>query len=219
MSTVRKELVWCIKKKLFRLSSSHIYQVARDIASNSQDKDQPSLNDEESCIEYVISYMQSDTLLGLEDEGVGQLMMLNDLLSRVIETCASVDLSVDALSDVRTHVTPSHSPSTTIPGHASQPHSHSNNTAIQPMSHSNIHVNTNIQSAEELRKVYEELGEKLRQCESTVTPPAATYNHQVESVLHPTSERLVALKDISYLQRREFKVHGDQIEDQSSDIT
>ena len=30
---------------------------------------------------------------------------------------------------------------------------------------------------------------------------------------------MVSLKHLSYLQRREFKVHGGQIRDQSSDIT
>ncbi|KAK0148946.1 hypothetical protein N1851_010630 [Merluccius polli] len=32
------------------------------------------------------------------------------------------------------------------------------------------------------------------------------------------SERPVVLKDLSYLQRRDFKVHGGQVGDQNSDL-
>ncbi|CAM4733134.1 unnamed protein product [Leuciscus chuanchicus] len=79
MSATRKELVWSIKKQLFRLSSNDIYQVAKDIAINSQHEEELNPNDEEGCMEYVISYMQSDTLLGLEDEGMGQFQPPADL--------------------------------------------------------------------------------------------------------------------------------------------
>lgn len=115
MSATRKELVWGIKKQLFRLSSNDIYQVAKDIAINSQHEEELNANDEEGCMEYVVSYMQSDTLLGLEDEGMGQLLVLNDLIGRVINADGPVNFPVGTLSDGRTHVTPSQSPTTTIP--------------------------------------------------------------------------------------------------------
>lgn len=71
--------------------------------------------------------------------------------------------------------------------------------------------------------LYEELGKKLRQCEATATSPAPTHSHQGGSVLYPpsqnTPERVVSLKDLPYLQRREFKVHGGQIGDQSSEAS
>jgi len=66
-------------------------------------------------MEYVVSYMQSDTLLGLEDEGMGQLLVLNYLIGKIINADAPVNFPVGALSDGSTHVIPSHSPSTTIP--------------------------------------------------------------------------------------------------------
>ena len=222
MAAVRKELVWSIKKQLFRLSSNDIYQVAKDIAIDSQHEGELNPNDEEGCMEYVVSYMQSDTLLGLEDEGMGQLMVLNDFICKVMNADAPVNFPVGALSDV-THVTPSHSPSTTIPNSASQPHSHPNNTIVQPQRHPNTHTNTTIQSVEELRQVYEELGEKLRRCESTAIPLTATYPHQVESESYympqVNSERPVVLKDLSYLQRRDFKIYGGQIGDQNFDLS
>ena len=178
MSATCKELVWSIKKQLFRLSSTDIYQIAKDIESNSQHKGELNLNDEEGCMEYVISYMQSGALLELEDEGMGQLLILNDLICKVMRTDNPVNFPVDTLSDGDAHATPSHSPSTTIPNSASQPHSHVYSTVMPPQPHSNTHTNTTTQSVEELRQVYEELGENLTRCEPTTTPPTTTYTHQ-----------------------------------------
>lgn len=47
MSATRRELVWSIKKQLFRLPSNDIYRVAKDIASDSQHKGELNPNDEE----------------------------------------------------------------------------------------------------------------------------------------------------------------------------
>lgn len=52
-------------------------------------------NDEESCMDYVTSYVQSKTLLELEDEGMSQLLMLDDLISQAIQISDSADLSAD----------------------------------------------------------------------------------------------------------------------------
>lgn len=222
MSATRKELVWSIKKQLFRLSSNDIYQVAKDIAINSPHEEELSPNDEEGCMDYVVSYMQSDTLLGLEDEGMGQLLVLNDLIGKVLNADAPVNFPVGAFNDGNIQVTPSPSPSPTIPTSTSQLHSHSNNTVSQTQPHHNTHTNTTTQTLEELRKVYEELGEKLRRSESTMAPSPTTYPHQGEAELHcmpqMISERPVILKDLSYLQRRDFKVHGGQVGDQNSDL-
>ena len=222
MSTIRKELVWNIKKKVFRLSSNEIYQVAKDIATDSEPERELDPTDEEGCMEHIISYMHSDTLLGLEDEGMSQLLALDDLIGQVINANAPINFPVGPLSEGDTQVTPSHSPSTTVPNPTSQPHSHTNSTVTQPQSHSHTHTNTTIQSVEELRQVYEELGEKLRRCGSTAAPPATAFPHQSESESHSMpqmmSERPVVLRDLSYLQRRDFKVHGGQVGDQSSDL-
>lgn len=140
MSTARRELVWKIKKKLFRLSSDDIYRVAKDLATDSQETVKLSPSDEESCMDYVVSYMQSDTLLNLEDEGMSQLLMMNDLVCKVINTCTSVDSPVDVDDDVVTHVLHSSSPLTINPDHRAQPHSQSNSTTMQSHSHPNTYV-------------------------------------------------------------------------------
>lgn len=195
----------------------------------------------------IISSMQSGTLVGSEDEGLGKLLMLNDMISKIIEA----ELSVTATTPVGTSTSPPPSPSdqtspstnphvtnaavpshlhsippvhTTPPDHtSSSPHPQINSTVMQSHPHSNPPVNTTTQPVEELRMLYEELGKKLRQCEATATSPAPTHSHQGGSVLYPPSqnisERVVPLKDLPYLQRREFKVHGGQIGDQSSEVS
>lgn len=84
MSTVRKELVWSIKKNLYQLSCDDVYKLAKDIASDSS-QDLES-TDEGSCVDYIFNYMQSDTLLKSEDEGMSELLMLNDLVKSITLT-------------------------------------------------------------------------------------------------------------------------------------
>lgn len=45
----------------------------------------------------VVSYLHSTTLLELEDEGMGQLLMLKYLICKVINTSGSVDLPQNAV--------------------------------------------------------------------------------------------------------------------------
>ena len=98
----------------------HNQKVAKEPAINNQQVEELNPKDEEGCIEYVldvlyISFMHSDTLLGLENEGVVQLLVLNDLICKVMNADTPVNFPVGALSDGNTHDTPIHIPSTTIP--------------------------------------------------------------------------------------------------------
>ena len=81
----RKKLVWAIKKGLFCLSPDELFQVTTDIsASSDQDSAKLSREDEEGCVDYVCSYMESTSLLESEDEGMSQLLFLNDVISEII---------------------------------------------------------------------------------------------------------------------------------------
>lgn len=221
MSTIRKELVWGIKKNLFRLSGADIYKVAMDLATDSEDQAKLSPSDEENCIDFVIAYMLSKKLLEREDEGIAELMMLNDLVNRVMESDANVHIEVANVvspdDDVHNHSNP-------FIGnldHVTQSHSEPN-LITQTHHPTQPHVHTTSQPVEELRKRYEELGEQLRLCEATTPLTATTNSQQVESPSQTTSsrtsERVVPIKDLHFLPRREFKIHGGQIGDQSSEI-
>ncbi|XP_035995650.1 uncharacterized protein LOC118563830 [Fundulus heteroclitus] len=204
MSQQRKEVVWNIKKNLFRLSSAHLYEVARDLVSGNE-IDQLSPADEEGCLDYVIAYMQSEDLLGSEDEGLSTLLMLNDVICKILDTESPAAATPHAVLSA----SPKPSPSV--------------HTLTPPNPHSNPPNNATTQPGEELRRMYEELGKKLRLLEAAAASPAPTHNHHGGTVSTPppqtTPERMIPLKDLPFLQRREFKVHGGQIGDQSSEIS
>lgn len=75
----RKKLVWKVKKDLFHLSAKELFHLVNDIP-RTQNRDPTTLSqhDEESCIDYICNYMNSEDLLELEDEGMSQLMYLRD---------------------------------------------------------------------------------------------------------------------------------------------
>jgi hypothetical protein len=105
----------------------------------------------------------------------------------------------------------------------SQTNPHSNITVTPQYPHSNTHIHANTQPVEELRKMYDELGQQLRKCAATANSQTPAPNPQGESMPQPLPHRvsgtMVPLRDLPYLQRREFKVHGGQIGDQTSEMS
>lgn len=140
MSSVRKQLIWAIKKNIYKLSGRELYELAKGIAVDGQDATNLEPSDEESCVEYILYYMQSDTLASSEDEGVSQLLMLNECVSNMIENRDTVVIPTEVTQQHRTrsgtsteHTTlPLHNTSvasTTLPtsaarGHNIQQHIH-----------------------------------------------------------------------------------------------
>ncbi|KAG7515608.1 hypothetical protein JOB18_012272 [Solea senegalensis] len=124
-------------------------------------------------------------------------------------------------------------PSSTLPSR------HSNvSTAgpVRPKLTSEVAETTNADLLEMLTS-YEELGKRLRQ--SIMTPTAqspegftllpaqtsgarsdSSYKSSTsQSAAHQGREGMISLRELSYLQRREFKVQGGQVGDHSSDIS
>lgn len=223
MAAVRKELIWNIKKQLFTLSSNNIYEVAKNIATNNQPGEELNPADEESCMDFVISFLKSDALLEREDKGMGWLLDLNDLIHKLKNVDAADNSEASELNDVCIPIIPNHTQTTTIKHSTFQPHTHFNSTTMQSQTHSITQPNIKMGSAEGLRHMYEELGEKLRQYESIVTLPIPDPPHQGEPGLYDrpqmTPDQPVRLKDLPYLQRKDFKIHGGQVGDQSSDLS
>ena len=170
------------------------------------------------CYFRNIAYMQSEKLLESDDEGMAHLLTLNDVVNRVIfsaemPTVGSCDGDVNA-----NHCLSTMSPQQITQSHSEQEKNTHAQTNPQP------HIHTNTQSVEELRKMYDQLGEQLRLCEVAAPSPAILTRLQGESPSHTTPtpslpERVVPSKDMHYLPRREFKVHGGQIGDQSSEVS
>ena len=74
MSVERKKLVWEIKEELHALTARELFELTRHIELPGLDSSTVNKSDEESCFNYICSYMQSETLLVKEDEGFVQLL-------------------------------------------------------------------------------------------------------------------------------------------------
>lgn len=257
----RKSLVWDIRKSLLTLSAEELLKVARVVDPESRvDQSELEEGDQEGCYDHINSFMGGKQLLEREDQGMGQLLMLKDVIDELVKrhddmsllygkgdsklhTVQGEDKLVDLvdLSDgsvvvetppeitTNTHVQSHHTPipvNTASPVNIAAPDSGS---AKATMLNAPDTVNT------DLLKVlasYEELSKKLIQCIPvntalpqthmslpSVQPSQPGRNPAGESVSLPAREEMVSLRGLSYLLRREFKVQGGQVGDQSSDIS
>lgn len=135
---------------------------------------------------------------------------MNDLINLVI---LGSNPAVQTAGENEVHAMPSPQPSNTVLD--PQP--------LEDPPSPNPYANTETQQLEELRKAYETLGERLRLC-GTVraqSPAVACQqsNLQPRPIIQISSKQPVTVRDLSYLPRREFKVFGGQIGDNSSEIS
>ncbi|KAL2092809.1 hypothetical protein ACEWY4_012607 [Coilia grayii] len=256
MATARKQLVWSITKNLYKLSGTQVYHLAKDIATDSEDVNTLESSDEEGCVGYVLRYMQSDSLQSSEDEGMTQLLMLNDLVCNLIAKSDSVVVVADSAPQItdtvtapspavgNTHAAPYLPPpsstqhialpsaNTTTALHGTQQH-----TASDFPSSSHTQYTTFPSGTTTTRYSTQHTG--LSNMSQSISQPLTTHLTSMTSTdrympyagepaplptphhawSHSASGGMVSLKDLSYLQRREFKVHRGQIGDHSSDIT
>ncbi|XP_070409319.1 uncharacterized protein [Nothobranchius furzeri] len=240
----RRRLVWDIKKSLFTLSAEELLHIANNVGSvPSPDRREFEEEDQDSCFDYISTFMNSKHLLESEDGGMAELLVLKDCIDTVVKnrnmTSAGDNVSTQSIQPVNVAgkddicdliqtggrvydvgpvdpVLQSWSNETTRPGPA-RTASGNKTLELQGMLNS-----------------YEELGRMLRQnitnqqTEPSSPPPTQPdsehrHTHQQRSVhqltAQPTREEIISLRELSYLQRREFKVQGGQVGDHSSDIS
>lgn len=237
----RKKLVWIIKKGLLALPPDELFQFATTLGPvPGRDKASLSSEDEEACFEYITSYMQSKPLLESEDTGMAYLLCLKDEIDVALQRLRS---------EPQTRVTGGDVSPTFVPNKHVDDVSREENQAYAstgPVVYDDDetgdgenanakHLSTvahDVYDAEiqEMLASYQELGHKIRQHippqtlqsthpSSSKSQYKSNNNHPDE---HPTSithDKMVSLRELSYLHRREFKILGGQIGDQGSDIT
>lgn len=222
MSHERKKLVWSIKKGLFHLSVDELFQLATDITPT---PDQPCMplhqHDDKSVMEYLCSYMDNVALLELEDEGMSQLLLLKDKVDERVNsysqsmghTRGSGDFTVSdvIVSPVTSEVAHMNTQGTSI------------RTTTKDLAAQTEDLETQISK---LLAVYNEL--KLKQSSAPPTTQMGVNLPTARDTLQPHSntshttystESMIALKDLTLLERKEFKIHGEQISDTSSEIS
>lgn len=226
---VRKGLVWDIRKSLLNLSSVELFQVAKSIGPiPGKDFSELDVEDQEGCLEYINAFMYSTHLLESEDRGMTELLVLQGTVEAVIlEHGAAAPDHGEFESNVNVLPVPT---------------SHIHTSTGHMITSDTVHVES-LKNASDLEKVreldtnptvthadFEELSRKLIQYltphtqHSTHSPPVRhnsdmLINKNLESTSQGISEKVVSLRDLSCLQRREFKIQGGQIGDYASDIT
>lgn len=85
-SSERKATVWEIKKKLHQLTHDELISLMDCLEpATDPERNRLDITDEECCFEYIVDYMASDSLLGLEDGGLSHLLLLKDRVDLIIQ--------------------------------------------------------------------------------------------------------------------------------------
>lgn len=244
----RKRLVWTIKKDLLTLSADQLFQIAKSLSPVPEmDQSQLKQGDEEVCFEYIRSFMHSKALLDSEDSGLAHLLELRDIVDVATRLCVSEsqmcvangDVSrVSHVSQVNPQVDGDRNQSNVDVSRFDTNDSEVIEVDIANARHSSISGGVKAHDAEMQKMLasYEELTKKIMQYQlgytqqptphSTAKPQSTSQHrdspsteHVAEDITPSTFDKMVSLRELSYLHRREFKIQGGQIADQGSDIS
>lgn len=206
MANKRRNLVREIRKALCELSADELFFIAKNIEQiDESEKSQVELGDEEGCFEFVSGFLCCKNLLGREDEGMAVLLDLRDKITQITQsqhTAAQKD---------KTYVTST-----------AQAQVHSDRTTSDTNTNtSHTHTYTVDTEYQQMLKMYEELCRKIHAKSPYTTPPQPSsipLPFQTYPAPHNTDDQ-VFRRELPYLSRREFKVHGGQIGDSTSEIS
>lgn len=229
----RKKLMWTIKKDLLALSPEELFQIAAALGPvPGLDESSFSSGDEEACFEYITSYMQSKALLESEDRGMAYLLQLKDEIDLTVEIRKSgspiqvLDNGISTMSVSNEYDVNVEKPINVQMGSV---------VGVETMDADKAHPSHNSATANdtEMQKIlasYEEINQKIRQfipsqtSQSTPQSPVrlphlSSTRQRGENATTMNHDKMVSLRELSFLHRREFKIQGGQIGDQGSDIT
>lgn len=230
----RKPLLWNIKKKLHQLTAREAHLIATSLGNvEGLDSSQLSQDDEESCVEYLTSYLTCATILGREDQGLPLLQRLECIIDGAISSRGQDSVTLEAEAG------PSEQ--------AVQPQEGTNDTDIQTLLARYDTIQTQLTQAlstatspdqERLYHPPPNTSHPLHQqatqrpampaTEGPLSPtrePAQQPYSPQPSLPHPesipshTGESMIAMRDLPLLSRKEFKVHGGMIGDTKSEIS
>lgn len=203
----RKELTWKIKKRLHKLTAEELFEVAENITQVPDvDSSMVTKGDEEGCYDFICTYLNCKTLLDSEDQGFSHLLALRDVINEMITRRLAVPTPVKVIN-TGGNIT--------------------DTSPIEPTDPLAVEYQT-------LMANYEALGKKLAECRTSQAhhTPTSTgsphtdrsagtlaQDHSTTDPAHSRPDSMVSLRDLSFLQRREFKIHGGQVGDSVSDIS
>lgn len=206
MTNERKSLVREIRKALCELSADDLFFIDKNIKHiDEREESQVELGDEEGCFGFVSGFLCSKSLLRREDEGMAVLLDLRDKITQITQP-----QHIAAQKD-KTHVTST-----------AQAQVHSDHTTPDTNTNtSHTHTYTGDTEYQQMLKMYEELGRKIQAKSPYAIPPQpSSFQLPFRTCPSPSNtDDQVFRRELTYSSRREFKVHGGQIGDSTSEIS
>ncbi|KAL0199247.1 hypothetical protein M9458_007787, partial [Cirrhinus mrigala] len=206
MASERRNLVREIRKALCELPADELFLIAKNIEQiDEREESQVELGDEEGCFDFVSGFLCCKSLMGREDEGMSVLLDLRDKISQ-INQLQHIAAQKDKTCDTSTGQSQGHSDHTAPDLNTTASHTHT------------YRADTEYQ---QMLKMYEELGRKIQATNPyAMSSPSSTLPLPFRTYSTPGStEDQMLRRELPYLSRREFRVHGGQIGDSTSEIS
>lgn len=210
--------MWDIRKSLLTLSAAELVHIAKEVGSTSDwDLSELHEGDHDGCFDKISSFVYSKHLLESEDSGMSELLDLKDAIDDIVKT-----QNVLSLPELEIQPIAAHGDTTNQMFQVSSTLPNSDAFTTDPVLPTVVSDSTNAELQAMLTSD-EELGKRLKQSIMVPTtqspedsPPLAAQANKSRSdssyhnptVVRPIRERMISIRDLSYLQRREFKVQG-----------
>nr|XP_020441120.1 uncharacterized protein LOC109951150 [Monopterus albus]XP_020441121.1 uncharacterized protein LOC109951150 [Monopterus albus] len=232
----RKGVVWSIKKKLHQLTAKETYQIATSLGDvQGLDSTQLSQDDEESCVEYLTTYLTCPAILEREDQGLPLLKRLENIIDGAI-----VSRSRGPVLDE------TEARSGELAAHPSQPLASTSDTDVQTLLARCDDIQSQLNQALSaagppnpgIPFQFPASSHSIPQQAPQSPAPQATgglpisacvLTQQLASPQHSfmysqnvpscTGESMIAMKDLPLLSHKEFKIHGGMISDTTAEVS
>lgn len=233
--TPRRLLIFKIQKSLSELSLSQLQTVARSIDGGQQSDILENLSEPE-VYELVVEYIRSDKLRAMEDEGMSQLLCLEDLLTNLLLQEGARDSPPGDVMPRQGEPPRTQQPGNVVPRQVEPqrtlqpgdvpptPLQDERPTATSVAGHIVGHPPV-ADSDQPNRHSVEDRGIRLPTRDSTtLTPATSSFTGTGGALLgrmsSSSTDQVVRLTDVAaLLPRKEFKLHGGQISDAGSDMS
>ena len=206
--TPRRLLIFNIQKRLLALSSSQLQTVASAVDDDRDTEDLAALSEPE-LFDLIVDYLRSEKLKGMEDEGMSQILPLNDMIEDLLRAPDGRDAVGGA--DRGDAVVEGVAAAASLPIEDTVPRQQtSSSTATMD---SNLLSPPRDNNAPTRNIVTTSPARSITNSAGGVPPGRASPSPSI-------GEQVVRITDVAaLLPRREFKLYGGQISDTGADMS
>lgn len=216
--TPRRMLIFKIQKRLSDLSVSQLQAVASSIDDGRQTQKVEDLGEPE-LYDLIVDYIRSEKLKAMEDEGMSQLLLLDDLLSDLLrnpDAGAGAGDTVPRRMEKSPTQRPEHTSPTTLWDRQSMATTTARDIVVHPpTAYGDLRTDLFMEDRD-THAPANDLTTLMPDRSSLTGTGGAPLGRMSSS----STDQVVRLTDVAaLLPRREFKLHGGQISDAGSDMS